>query len=510
MNDQAESLQRQAAALHRQGRHPEAIEAYRRLLALQPELTDCWYDLGYLLKAGGRYDEALAAYGEALARGVRGPEEVHLNRAVIYADHLRQDGSAERELRAALIINPDYLPALLNLGNLEEERGRRQEALATYGRILAANRGPRDDRSEALRGEALSRIAQLRPPESAADPLLEQLERAADNVALDRLTRANIGFALGRALDALGLHDRAFAAFDAANRQARQTGPSYSRQRMRRLTDALIAAFPGDGPGDGPADGGATTRDGTAPVFICGMFRSGSTLLEQALAAHPGVTPGGEIDYLPRLVRGPLSPFPAGARALDAPRLAALADDYRAELERLFPDAVRSGTLITDKRPDNFQLIGLIKRLFPGAKIIHTVRQPLDNGFSIFMQHLDQRAMPYSSDLGDIGHYVGQYRRLMAHWKGIYADSILEFDYDVFVRDPRPALERALAFLGLEFDARCLDFHLLENTVKTASYWQVRRPLYGEASGRWRNYTAHLVPLAAALREAGVPDARLD
>lgn len=502
MNQQAEALQRQAAALHRQGRHAEAIDSYRRLLALQPGLTDCWYDLGYLLKAGGHYDEALAAYGEALARGVRGPEEAHLNRAVIYADHLRQDALAERELRAALIINPDYLPALLNLGNLAEERGRREEALATYQRILAANHGPRDDRSEALRGEALSRIAQLRPPESADDLLLEQLARAADNVALDRQTRANLGFALGRALDSLGLHDRAFAAFEAANRQARQTGPSYSRQRTRRVTDALIAAFPGDG----PVDGGDATRGGAEPVFICGMFRSGSTLLEQALAAHPGVTPGGEIDYLPRLVRGPLSPFPAAARALDPRRLAALADEYRAQLARLFPEAAESGTLVTDKRPDNFLLIGLIKRLFPGAKIIHTVRQPLDNGFSIFMQHLDQRAMPYSSELADIGHYFGQYRRLMAHWQGIYGDCILEFDYDTFVREPRPALERALAFLGLEFDPRCLDFHLLQNTVKTASYWQVRRPLYGEASGRWRHYAAHLAPLAAALREAGVRD----
>ncbi|MFU8820181.1 MAG: sulfotransferase [Gammaproteobacteria bacterium] len=506
MNEQAENLQRQAAALHRQGRHAEAIESYRRLLALQPGLTDCWYDLGYLLKSRGHYDEALAAYGEALARGVRDPEEVHLNRAVIYADHLRQDASAERELRAALIINPDYLPALLNLGNLAEERGLREEALATYERILAIEHGPRDDRSEALRGEALSRIAQLRPPESKDDPLLEQLGRAADNVALARHTRANLGFALGRAFDSLGLHDRAFAAFEAANRQARQTGPSYSRQRTRRLTDALIAAFPGGA----PAGGGDAARDGPAPVFICGMFRSGSTLLEQALAAHPGVTPGGEIDFLPRLVRGPLSPFPAATRALDARRLAALAEDYRAHLARLFPEAELSGRLITDKRPDNFLLIGLIKRLFPDAKIIHTVRHPLDNGFSIFMQHLDQRAMPYSSDLADIGHYFGQYRRLMAHWQGIYADSILEFDYDAFVREPRPALERVLAFLGLEFDARCLDFHLLENTVKTASYWQVRRPLYGEASGRWRHYAAHLAPLAAALRDAGVQDASLD
>jgi tetratricopeptide (TPR) repeat protein len=503
MSDPAENLQRQASAFHRQGRYRDAIDAYRRLLVLQPELTDCWYDLGYLLKAEGEYDAALEAYGEALARGVKAPEEVHLNRAVIYADHLRRDEAAEWELRAALGIDPEYLPALLNLGNLQEERGQREEALATYDRLLAAKPGAlRGDRREALRSEALARLAHLRPPAAPDDPLLGQLEAAAANVALDHVTRANLLFALGRACDKLARYDEAFSAFAAANRHARLTGPTYSRVQARRLVDALIrASLPSPS-----ADGADTAGGPVQPLFICGMFRSGSTLVEQVLAAHPGVTAGGELDFLPRLVRGPLAPFPAALKTLDAQRSAALAADYRAYLERLFPTAHASGTLITDKRPDNFLLIGVIKQLFPEAKIIHTVRQPLDNCFSIFMQHLDQRAMSYSSDLANVGHYYGQYRRLMAHWQRLYGDSILDFDYDEFVREPRPALERLLAFLGLPWDERCLDFHRLDNTVKTASYWQVRRPLYGEASGRWRNYRAHLAPLLAALQEAGVEE----
>ena len=503
MSDPAENLQRQAAAFHRQGRYREAIDAYRRLLALQPELTDCWYDLGYLLKAEGEYDAALEASGEALARGVKAPEEVHLNRGVIYADHLRRDEAAERELRAALGIDPEYFPALLNLGNLQEERGEREAALASYDRLISGKPGkPRDARSEALRSEALARIAHLRPPRNPDDPLLAQLKATAANVALDHVTRANLLFALGRASDRLGLCDEAFAAFAEANRHARLTGPTYSRIQARRLTDALIRAFSQPLP---PA-GEKAAVTGIQPLFICGMFRSGSTLVEQVLAAHPGVTAGGELDFLPRLVRGPLAPFPAAMRALDTRRLATLAADYRAHLERLFHEAHARGALVTDKRPDNFLLIGLIKQLFPDARIIHTVRDPLDNGLSIYMQHLDQRAMSYSSDLANIGHYYGQYRRLMAHWQRLYGDSILDFDYDEFVREPRPALERLLAFLGLDWDERCLDFHRLGNTVKTASYWQVRRPLYGEASGRWRNYAAHLGPLLAALREAGVDE----
>ncbi|HUG99504.1 MAG TPA: sulfotransferase [Gammaproteobacteria bacterium] len=502
MTDEAATLLRRAAQFHRHGQRREAIAVYRRLLALMPEHTDCWYELGYLLKGEGQYDEALAAYGEALARGVGEPAEVHLNRAVIYSDHLRQDQAAERELRAALAIDPDYLPALLNLGNLLEERGQREDALATYDRILSGGDQPGDDRQKALRSEALARVAQLRKPGDADDPLLQQLETAAADVALDHATRANLLFSLGRARDALGHYDHAFAAFAAANRHARQTGPAYSRVRARRLTDALIATF--SRPAAGDLHDAAPV--GIEPLFICGLFRSGSTLLEQVLATHQGVIAGGEIDFLPRLVRGPLAPFPASVATLDEQRLAALADDYLAHLQHLFPDSRRAGAIITDKRPDNFLLIGLIKRLFPKARIIHTVRNPLDNGFSIFMQHLDQRAMRYSSDLGDIGHYYGQYRRLMAHWKRLYGESILDFDYDAFVRAPRPTLEGLLAFLGLEWEERCLDFHRLGNTVKTASYWQVRRPLYHEASGRWRSYEAHLSPLVAALQEAGIPE----
>jgi tetratricopeptide (TPR) repeat protein len=506
VNEQATTLQRQAALLHREGRRPEAIDAYRRLLAMQPELTDCWYDLGFLLKAEGRFTEALEAYGEALARGVNAPEEVRLNRAVIYSDHLRRDEAAEQELRASLAIDPGYLPALLNLGNLQEERGQREEALASYERALEPTGEPADERREALRGEALARIAHLRPPANADDPLLERMKVAAANPSLDTITRANILFSLGRARDALGLHAKAFTAFTWANRLARQTGPEYSRTRARRTTEALIRSFPRatTAPaGDAPAPGGVE------PLFICGMFRSGSTLVEQVLAGHSKVTPGGEIDFLPRLVRGALAPFPAAMESLDTQGLAGLAAEYRAHLASLFPQAIEGNAFITDKRPDNFLLIGLIKQLFPAAKIIHTARHPLDNGFSIFMQHLDQRLMSYASDLGDIGHYFGQYRRVMAHWKELYPDDILDFSYDAFVREPRPALERLLSFLGLEWDERCLEFHQRDNTVKTASYWQVRRPLYGEACGRWRNYAAYLGPLAAALRTAGVPDEEL-
>jgi tetratricopeptide (TPR) repeat protein len=498
MTEPGNVLLQQAAQLHRQGRRLEAIEIFRQVLATRPESSEGWYELGYLLKAEGMYEDALDAYAQALARGVRRPEEVHLNRAVIYSDHLRRDEDAERELRSALALAPDYVPALLNLGNLHEERGERTLALACYDKVTT-DAGSEDQPHQDLRLEALARSAKLRPPTAVDDPLLARLREAAGEPS-SKMVRVNLLFALGQAYDRLGEFDLAFDAYAKGNRWLlRQSGRTYDRIRSSRLTDALIESFP---PANVRAPG-PRVEAGAEPLFICGMFRSGSTLVEQVLASHPQVTAGGELDYLRRLAATQLAPFPASMAAADPVRDAALAEGYRAHLARLFPRGIAS-TFITDKRPDNFVLIGLIKRLFPSAKIVHTIRNPLDNGLSVFMQHLHLRVAGYSADLGDIGHYYGEYRRLMAHWRALYEASIFEFDYDAFVLEPKATLQRLLDFLDLPWDDRCLDFHRLGNTVKTASYWQVRQPLHANASGRWRHYREHLGPLRRALQEARV------
>lgn len=500
MIESGENLVREAEALHRQGRRTEAIEGLRGVLGERPQLTEVWYELGYLLKAAGNYPEALSAYAEALARGVSRAAEVHLNRAVIYSDHLRQDDLAERELKAALQLDPGYLPALLNLGNLHEEHGDRSAALACYDQMLSGIGGD-PGLYQDLRFEALARSAQLRPPTSMADPLLEQLLQASTRCAgQGHIVRANLLFALGLAYDRLQEFELAFDAYAKANRcLLRLRGRTYDRKHSAQLTDALIETFAVAR----PVAGAAATTTSASPVFICGMFRSGSTLIEQVLAAHPRVTPGGELDFLLRLAANRLAPFPQSMAKLDGVRDAAFAEEYRQHLAQLFP-AAGADSIITDKRPDNFLLVGLIKRLFPLAKIIHTTRDPIDNGLSIFMQHLNHKVAGYSSDLGDIGHYYGQYRRLMAHWKALYPESILDFEYDSFVREPRSALQRLFGFLELEWDDRCLEFHRLRNAVKTGSYWQVRQPLHGKSSGRWRHYAEHLEPLRLALRSASV------
>jgi tetratricopeptide (TPR) repeat protein len=481
---------REAAALRAAGRFAEAAAAYESVLALAPALPDSWFNLAWLQRRLGEPDAALASYQQALDRGVSGPEEVRLNRAVIFADDLRQDDAAERELRQALVLNPGYKPALLNLANLEEDRGRRAEAAALYDRILAL---------DPTYWEALARSANCRAFSDPAAPLIGKLEAALARGDVAAADRASLGFALGRALDAVGRYDDAFAAYAAANEASRASAAPgqgrYDPAALERFVDAVIAAF--------ASPAAAAALEAKPPIFICGMFRSGSTLIEQVLSSHPRVTAGGEMAFLPGVVAGELSPFPAAVAAASAGQLEDIARRYLDAVARTFPGA----DLVTDKRPDNFLFVGLIKTLFPRAKIIHTTRHPLDNCLSAYFLHLDH-GMAYALDLIDTGHFYRQQRRLMAHWRALYGDDVYAFDYDAFVQDPRAALEPLLAFCGLDWNDALLSFHARESSVKTASVWQVREPLYRRASGRWRHYAAHLAPLRAYLRDLLPADER--
>jgi tetratricopeptide (TPR) repeat protein len=483
-----QALLRSAQALEKAGRLAEAEAAYLRVLALRPDLPDTWYNLARLQRRAGRFEAALASYQEALDRGVSEPEEVHLNRSVIYSDCLRLDEAAERELQAALALNPDYVPALLNLANLREDFGKQAEAGALYEKILALQ--PRCY-------IALARYAGLQRIVRPEDPLIARLRAGIADSGASAADRADLGFALGKALDSGGAWDAAFAAYDAANRASRQSAAPgtgvYDRRAHERLIDELIATFQ---PGQPTA---ARLPQSERPLFICGMFRSGSTLAEQILAAHSQVAAGGELAFLPSLVHSELAPFPATMATVSQANLDELAARYLDLLARLFP----RGERVTDKRPDNFLYIGLIKRLFPQARIVHTARDPLDNCLSIYFLHLDH-GMSYALDLADIAHYYIQYRRLMAHWRTLYGADIFDLDYDALVREPRSTLERLTQFCGLAWEEACLSFEQGTRAVKTASVWQVRQPLYQRSSGRWRNYAAHIAPLQKALRDAGI------
>ena len=487
MSDARQVRLAQGAALERLGRIPEAVTLYQSVVAEQPDLGDVWYDLGRLLRRMRRLDDALTAYDQALAQGARDPQEIHLNRAVIFAEDLNRPDAAETELRTALAIAPAYAPAWLNLGNLHEDAGRRDEARQAYESVLAIDPG---------HGTALARLAGLQTATTPDDPLIGRL-RSALAATPEGLEQADLGFALGRILDVAGDYDAAFDAYVAANQAsaalARAKGVVYDPAKAEAFVDRLIAATPA------PVTGLDDDDPSAAPIFICGMFRSGSTLVERILGGHSGVRAGGELDLLPTLAANVFNPFPEALGVFD--------DASRRKIRDVYLNAVRERVpgvgVVTDKRPDNILYIGLAKTLFPKARIIHTVRNPIDNALSVFFLHLSYD-MAYALDLEHAAHWTAQERRLAAHWKSVWPDDVHEVDYDDLVARGEPAVRDLVAACGLAWEPSVMDFHQRQGPVRTASVWQVREPLYARASGRWKNYAPRLDDLRAALARYGL------
>ena len=447
-----------------------------------------WFNLAWKRQHEGRWQEALAAYDQALARGVEQPEEAHLNRAVILAEALARSDDAAREVDAALDLNPRFVPAWVHLGSLHEQRGHRAAARHAYEQALAL---------DPVQPLALARLAGLRPIAGPDDPLIVRLRQALARAGDSSADRADLGFGLGKALDAAGAHDEAFAAYAAANQASRDSAgdaPGYDAAAHERYVDRLIAAFATPLPAD------AVTPDRTRRIFICGMFRSGSTLAEQILASHPEVTAGGEIAFVPALAERYFGPSLPRWPALEPAGRQQLQTAYARNVAHLHPDA----RVVTDKRPDHSLHLGLIKAMFPKARIVHTRRDPIDNCLAVWFLHLP-KSMPYALDLLDVAHRYRQHERLMAHWRSLHGADIHEFDYDRLVKEPRPVIEDLLTHCGLPWDDACLDFHLTVTAARTPGAWQLREPLHAGSSGRWRHYERHLGPLREALGDRTAP-----
>ncbi|MFC7047776.1 tetratricopeptide repeat-containing sulfotransferase family protein [Emcibacter nanhaiensis] len=467
--EQAEHLLWPLAELYiSQGRYDEAIGRYEEYLQLFPKKPAVEYNLAYLLRKHQRFEPAVLHYQRALELGIDRPEEVYLNIGVIFSDYLRKEGEARQALLKALQISPEYIPALYNLANLDEQEGRLPEAAKLFEKIL---------RLDPTYFEALARLADLHRFENANDALIGKLRDAAKSGRMDPSTRINLLFSLGKALNDCGVYDEAFASYRMANDLDRRNLPVYDRDATEKYVDDIIDVFSSDWFASLPEISDAE------PVFICGMFRSGSTLTEQILASHPRVTAGGEIEYFLKAVHGDLKPFPQSVRALPMAQLSQMAGGYLQVLENNFP----GHDMVTDKRPDNILCIGLIKSLFPKARILFTRRNPLDNCLSVYFMRLGP-LMNYATDLGNIAHYYKQCDRLWRHWQGLFPATTHEVNYDELVETPEAVTRKLVDVCGLEWDEKCLEFHKLENVVKTGSVLQVRQPLYKSSSGRWRHY----------------------
>ncbi|MGH7119615.1 MAG: sulfotransferase family protein, partial [Acetobacteraceae bacterium] len=227
------------------------------------------------------------------------------------------------------------------------------------------------------------------------------------------------------------------------------------------------------------------------PILIVGMPRSGTTLVEQILSAHPAVAAGGELTYWADLHRGPLGENEPVASAQG------IAGNYLTLLRGISPDALR----VTDKLPVNYENLGLIHQLFPRAFIVHCRRHPADTCLSIYMTHFSSRL----ADRGDLIFLYRQYERLMAHWRAVLpAERFTEIDYETLIADPEPAIRSLIAFCKLDWNDACLAPQRNRRPVTTASVWQARQPIYARSVDRWRHYEPWLDELRELLSPADV------
>jgi tetratricopeptide (TPR) repeat protein len=516
-----QTLSDQAVALHRQGNLAQAEPLYLQALALDPAAVTPLHLLGLIRYQQARYPEALTLIGEALKIEPDFPEALSNYGLVLKA--LGRLDEALVQLEKALAIKPGMAEGLNNRGIILSDLNRLEEALASYDSALAI----RADFAEAWsnRGLALQYMGKLKEareslnqsltldparakiyldyadvaPVAPDDPHLAVMaEMRLNKPGLSDSDRMFLDFALAKSYEDLKERERSFAHLLSAN-ALKRAQIQYDEATALDFFERIKAGFPASLLREKENLGGGDPS--TTPIFILGMMRSGSTLVEQILASHPQIHGGGELAHLSDVVnkvalppQAPLS-YPEFAGRLDAPAMAGIAAQYLTRLRALAPAAPH----ITDKMLPNFYYAGLIHLALPQARIIHTLRDPVDNCISCFSKlFIDDQNHTY--DLAELGRYYRAYEKLMIHWNSVLPPGrMLEVRYEELVGDLEGQARRIIAHCGLEWDARCLSFHTTERPVRTASVSQVRQPIYRHAMGRARVYGAFLGPLKTAL-----------
>ena len=503
------------------GQFGDAVTSYRRAIQVKPDSAIAYNNLGTALKDLGSLDAAIASYRKAI-RLNPAYAEAYSNLGNVLKDLGRFDKAVEN-CRRALDLNPGYAEAHSNLGNILKDIGQLEEALAGFHQALAID--PKCDKAilgmsqlfmingEMERAEeAIMKALSFKPDNLEARFMLAQVrktrtedENLAALVKAEEAVRNNLlvlpyqkavslNFALGKSLDDLGDHDRAFPHFIEGCRLKRAT-LEYDAVQMTQQFDKTIGVFDEDvierlRGGGNPSE---------TPIFVLGMPRSGTTLVEQIIASHPEVHGAGELPDMQSIAQREVSGtagFPGNILNLDGDTLRKWGDDYVADLQRRAPDARR----ITDKMPINFWFIGLIHVMLPNAKIIHVCRNPVDTCLSCYTK-LFSGALNQTYDLGELGRYYVDYARLMEHWRKVLpAGAFLDVRYEDIVVDQETEARHIIDFCGLEWNDACIDFHKHNRPVGTASVTQVRRPIYKSSVERWRHYEKFLGPL---LKELG-------
>lgn len=459
-----------------QGLDDEAVVAFRRAISVNPSSVDTLFFLGQSLMNQGDSAGAIECAETVLkARPDSATARLLLANALISENRIDE---AEAHIKRAMELDPKDGTAHAMLGLRLQGLGRLDEANAAFRRSIDL---------QPAQGLAYCALIRNRKTTDADADMLKHMEGLATDAALPRRGLSFLHFGLGKAYEDLGQYERAMDHFDQANAisyRLRFGCRAFDRKQYAAMIDWTIDTFSQSFFARHKAAG----IDPASPIFILGMMRSGTTLVEQILSNHPDVAARGEQPFW--MQRG--SEAIIGGRSLDDAKLRRLAGEYVAALRSPAPSARR----LTDKMPDNYLALGLIHAALPNAVIVHTRRNPIDTCISIYTTP-NRTSDPYANDKDNIVFAYEQYLRLMEHWRrALPPERFVEVDYEALVGDAEPTIQKLLADCGLSWHEGCLHPEQNERAVATPSVWQVRQPVYTTSVARWRRYEPWLGPFA--------------
>lgn len=467
-----------------EGNIDEAERLLRRAVAAAPDFVNAIIDLGLALKEQSRIEEAIECFRQATKLEPKNIK-AHYQLAQILSPAALSDEAID-SYEKVLELRPKHGGALLGLGHVLKTMGRQEEAVESYRKCIAAKPD---------RGEVYWSLANLKTYRLSDEDIAEMETRVTGGELTDE-SHVNFLFALAKAYEDRGDYDRGWEYYVEGNAKRRML-EHYDPVRFEMRNDAIINVFDKKFLEENTNLG----NPDPSPIFIIGLPRSGSTLLEQILASHSMVEGTAELVYI-RRVEHSLSKnrvdgvnYPEAVRELREPNFKSLGQDY---LDGAQMHRTEGAPRFIDKMPNNFPAVGLIHLILPNAKIIDARRYPLDSCLSNFRQLYGQ-GQPFTYDLTDIGEYFLEYQRLMDHWHEVLPGRVLTVQYEDVVTDFENQVRRLLDYCELPWEDSCLRYHETDRPVRTASSEQVRQPVYTKSVHFWRNHEKNLGELAEVL-----------
>jgi tetratricopeptide (TPR) repeat protein len=460
-------------ALAQLTRYGEAEDQFRRAIGIRAGYPEALYNLAGVLQSTGRLNESEMPLRRALKlKPSYVDAQVSLGMSLVLLKRLREARDCyEKALRMAA----RHVRALVGVGEIESLEGHFTRAEAMYRRALEV------DPANPYAWAALVWLRKMTPADGS------WLKRAEEIVAtrLTSMDEATLRFAMGKYCDDVGDFAQAFRNYRRANELHKVRAQPYDRQAHVAFVNDSIRVYTRES----LARIRAGASDSTRPVFVVGMPRAGTSLVEQILASHPAAKGAGELEFWTEVVRKHESAIRQDILA--EPQRVKLAVEYL----RVLAGHSSAAQRVIDKTPVNSDYLGLIHSVYPHARIIYLRRDPIDICLSCYFQQFPP-VMNFAMDLSDLAHYYTEHRRLVAHWRHVLPPgTLLDVPYAELVADQEKWTRRILDFVGLPWDERCLDFHKTERAVTTASTWQVRQKIYKTSVQRWRNYKKFIGPL---------------